>query len=323
MTVWSSYQGVEVADIQPDVPVRHPRWGYDKPARLSGASLLMLADGILLVVCNECGYNGLTGSDPYVKPEGDHKSIIKQADSLLSHINGKHHPSKADRRTSRYTDDQIKVAIKIWLKWRNTRVKNWTQAACDEIGRLGFKPSYAEQWSPDQLGSLVRSYMNRPEFKNVRPAPMNDSDRDAIAAMVRDAAAREGNQNSVAANARITQTRPRGTRIDYDQIVKDSEAVKNERQNEEATVATHAPTPTLNFVSTNGGSEPTPTRVLVMTEPEPEPGSEPVVPDQRRAVVLPPVGAGNYEHLLDLDGTPVFRYKGVLMAGKPVKGIEV
>ena len=327
--IWTSYAGVEVVEVDSQVKCRHPRWGYDpmRLATLKGASLLLLVDETLLVVCDECGYNGLTGSDPYVKPEGEYRSIIKQADSLLSHINGTHHSGKVSRRATMYTEGQIKVAVKTWLKWRGAGVKNWTQSACDELEKRGFKPLYAEHWTPVQLGSLVRGYMKKSEFKNLKAAPMVDEpEQESLVAMVRDAVAREGRRGThVADNVRITQQRVphKHTPIDFEKIIADAEATKGVRQKEEVSVSgtdhisEATSNPILNFV--DSGVESTPTKTLVI---EQSASSFTPAPRQPEVVVVPKVES-EYEHVLELDGTPLFKYKGVLMAGKPVKGIEV
>lgn len=291
----TAYQGVEVIATEV-VPVRHPRWGYEKLTVLKDASLLLLADETALVVCNECQYNGITGRQPYKMPEGKYLSIIKQADAVMSHLAGTHWRSTP--RGSMYTDNQIKVMIKVWLKWSTTGVKNWGQSACSELDRLGFKPFRMDTWNPSALGGLVRIYRKLDRFKNIKAGPVSQEDREDLAKMVREVAAREGaGKASVASTARITEARPQTA----------------ERQEENGV------SPKLSFtVPGEGATEPTPTRTIQMP-PEKVGKSIP-------AMVMPPVElvTSDYEFIVELeDGTPMFRYKGVLMVGKKVKNIEI
>lgn len=347
----TSYQGIEVVEVDHEVKCRHPKFGYDpkRLATLTGASLLLLADETFLVVCDNCSYNGLTGHGSYEKPTGAYKSIIKQADSLLAHINAMHHPggsrkekfaakaaAKAaevpiavERRkdtTSRYTEAEIEAIIRIWLKWRGSGEKMWTKKACDEVTRHGFQTQFGGPWHPDQLGSLVHNHMKKPRFLNLAPAPF---DGDGLAEMVRESAAREGRTGThLADNVRITERKGRykHTPVDFAGIIEASEAAK---QQEVETVP--GADPVLNFVGAGGHAlEPAPTMTLevdavapVSPAPTTVPAPRPVAPT---AIPEPQVGRGglgDYEHVLDLDGMPVFRYKGKLMAGKPVKGLTV
>lgn len=331
MTVRTSYQGVAVEDVQPEVPARHPRWGYDaeKMAPLKGASLLLLADGTLVVVCDLCEYNGITGHEPYVKPEKE-VPILQQTNSVMPHINARHHPNT---NFPRYTDDQIRAAIKVWLKWKNTRVLGWVQHACDELEGLGFKPWLSDHWTRDKLGSLIRSNMSKSRFKDVEAGPMNDTDREALAALVRDAAARAGKDGTtVAGNARITEQKPpahRHTPVDFAQIIASKGAVPAAQQKEDAPV----PGPTLNFVGAgNGGADLLPVKSISLDKkqsakpaprmatkrgPAPEPAPAPVVAPSAQPV------ESDFEFIVLLADGPMFKYKGDLMVGKKVKGIEI
>lgn len=324
MATWTTYQGVEVLDSDDKVEYQHPRWGR-LGKTLTGATLLALADGAYVVVCNECGYNGLTGRKPYVKPEeGEQKPIINQADSLFAHINGIHNPNKTDRSgpprpkkvvSPRYTDAQIKVAIKIWLKWRATRISNWSQSACDELENLGFKPNFAEKWNPDQLGKLVRTHMGRDLFKNIKAGALSDADQEALAEMVRDAAerAQESGRPTVARSARIT-TRVRkvpSRTVSPAPWTEDDEVSETIQKKEEAVAATEGPK--LSF-SGRGGDQSS-TMKLTMNA---DGSSETKVEDQ----AAPPEKEENlYTHVTEQDGCPVFVYgkRKVLMVGKPVR----
>ncbi len=264
-----TYAGVEIIESE-SVPVRHPRWGYEKLAVLKGATLYLLADGTTLVVCDDCGYNGLTGKEPYIKPEGDYKPILKQADSILSHRNGTHMLAKP--RGPMYTEDQIKAVIKIWLKWKATGIKSWGQSACDELTRLGFKTYRGGEWTPSVLGSLARVYTKRQNFRNIKAAPMSEADREVVKA-----------------------------------VAKENKDV-----------------PKLNFVGRGGGDvDETPIRQLKVDLNEKFSKGH-SVPDVLPAMPAPTEYKGDFEFIANLDdGTPLFRYKGVLMVGKPVKGVEI
>jgi hypothetical protein len=292
--------------------------------------LLALADGIFLVVCDECSYNGITGNEPYVKPEGEQKSIIKQADSLLAHINGMHHPKKADRRSSKYDDDLIKVAIKIWLKWKATRILGWTQSACDELERLGFKPYQSERWGAGQLGALVREQIKKDRFKNIKAGPMDDADREAIAALIRETVAREGNGgNHVADNVRITVRKPPHTHtpVDFAKIIASGKGAAPVGQQEEDTnvITGDGPNPTLSFVGS--GADQLSIKTMVIDK---EPHEKPIARETRKPapVLVAPspveVAKSNFQFIVELeDGTPMFKYKDELMVGKKVKGVEI
>lgn len=327
MAIWTAYQGVEVLESDSKVKCRHPKFGYDpkRLATLAGASLLALADGTFLVVCDECGFNGLTGREPYVKPEGDYLPIIKQADSLLAHINGMHHPNKEGRVSTRYTNEQIKVAIKVWLKWRATGILNWTTSACEELESLGFKPYASSAWNAGQLGSLVRRYIKRPEFKNLKAGPMDEEDKAALEAMLREAQAREGRGGThLADNVRITskgnksQTRSEHRPVNFDEIIAASDA-KEARQEEEPTLP-DTPTPVLSF-SPSGGADQTPVKALQVD------ATPLTVPAQRfapAAVATVVEVESDFKLVSDLgNGMIVFTYKGTLMGGKSVKGVEI
>lgn len=328
MTVWTAYQGVPV-ESSDKVKCRHPKHIYDpdKMYVLKDASLLALEGDIWLVVCDLCGYNGITGRDPYVKPDGEYPSIVKQTDSLLAHINGMHHPSRGDRVSNRYTNEQIKVAIKIWLKWRSTGIANWTTSACAELQSLGFKPYSSPAWNPSQLGSLVRSYIRRPEFKNVKAGPMDEDDKAALAEMVREAQAREGRGGThLADNVRITQTGHKAQQRSEHKSVDFAEIIAAKVQQEEETVPSPTPNPTLNYTGKSGGDALAIKTLAVSTSPRSAPKAlaipRPAPPPQR--VVVPAEVEDGFRLVSALDdGTIVFTYKGRLMGGKPIKAFEV
>lgn len=348
-TVWTAYQGFEVLDVDHKVKCRHPLHGYkpDKLAILKGGSLLALSDGVLLVVCDECGYNGITGNEKYETPagvdDGTYKPIIRQADSVLAHINRKHLRGAATARklarqlaknpvspaagptpekTSRYSDAEIAVCIKIWLKWKGTGISHWPQHACDELTARGFKTQFGGTWNSDQLGSLVHNHIKKEKFRNLKAAALTEEEL-SLPEMVRSAqasAARANGGSHVADNVRVTvrgsKARPSTTT---------SETAHEERQ-EDTSVASNSSTakPTLNF---SGSGEPAPTRTLVV-----EPGlvkSSPAVtapvPTQAPAAapVVVPVPS-DFVLVQDLeDGTIIFTYQGKLMGGKPVTGFQI
>lgn len=313
---WTSYAGIEVIDSQVS-PVRHPRWGYERPVSLKGGSLLMLADETLLVVCDTCGYNGLTANAPYVKPEGEYKPIMNQADSVQAHMSGTH-LLKAPRHPM-YTDDQIKVAIKVFLKWRGSRIKNWTLSAANELESMGFKPYRGEHWTPGSLGSLARHYMLQPKFKNIKAATMSEAEQKALAEMVREAAA--SSNGDLAQTARITESKKtthKHTPIDFEKIISQRGAPEVEQDDKQETNVPVANNPTLNFV---GRGEPASTKTMTIEpeqrQPRPAPTYVNPAPAPMEAVSL------GYEHIVELpDGVPMFKYKGILMAGRPIKGVE-
>ncbi len=291
---YTEYQGVEVITFESKVKGRHPRWGYDEKTLFDvrGTSLLGLADGVFLVVCDECGYNGITGNDPYAKPEGEQKPIIKQVDSVMSHKSGTHWAKRG--RPPIYNEARIKVIIKVYLKWKASNIRSWMQAACVELDQLGFKPAISSHWTPGSLGNLIRTYSKQEPYKNLKAGPMNEEDRQAIAEMVREAASagRSKAGTHVADNVRITAKRPLHAPV----VPQDAVVVKQED--------VEVTSPTLNF----GGG-----------------------PDQTKTLVVDAVHAAKHEvvdngfiRVADLaDGTLLFTHNGVLMAGKPVKGIEV
>ncbi len=340
-TVWTSYQGIEVVESDSKVQYRHPRTGASNLSTypLEGASLLALADGVFLVVCDvkDCNFNGITGREPYVKPEGEQRSIADQSRSLFSHINGSHRRIKKPvvkattkkkvipvKPSSRgYSEAQIRVAIKVWLKWRyvgaSGEAKQWTQGACDELTRLGLRPNISNEWTPDQLGSLVRKHIGQDKYKDIRTASMDS----VLAEMVREAAAANADtsKNTVAATARITErkTPHQHTPVDFKKIVEAAEAAKAERREPEVKGKV-SDTPTLSFVGRGSDYvEPMPTRTIATSVVE----EEPVKPETTVKTTSASALVSDYEHILELDGTPVFLYRGTLMAGKPVKGIEV
>lgn len=332
MTVWTSYQGVEVKDSG-TVKCRHAKHGYDpdKMYVLEGASLLALADDTWLVVCDRCSFNGITGRAPYTKPEGKYPDIVKQADSLLAHINGMHHPSREGRVSSRYTNQEIAAAIKIFLKWKSTRMLNWTTAACNDLTDLGFKPYTSKEWTPTQLSSLVRHYQKRPEFMNLKAAPMSEEDK-ALAKIIREAQAsaksRRGTRlaDSVRitakGNTKQTWAERQEQAAEFAAAIQASEAAKVARQEEaEVPAGDNKPSPTtLTFVRTGGlAAEPEPTiRSGSWTVPTPRPEKPlPVV----EVTTLPlPAAESDFKLVSEgEDGLIVFMYKGKLYGGKPAK----
>lgn len=307
-----------------NVKVRHPRWGYDPKtlATLKESSLLALVDGTFLVVCDEpeCGFNGITGFEPYVKPEGEYKPIIKQADSVLSHRNATH-----DRKAGRkpiYSDDVIKVVIKTYLKWKSTRIRGWSESAAQELEAMGFKPAHGEHWSGSIVVSLANRYQKEERFRNIKAGPMDDDDKEVLAKMVRDAAAASGGRNTLGNTARITE-KHKHTPVDFAAIIAakgDVSTVPVQDEPKEEAAVTAPRTPTLTFAANS--AEPTPV-TTIKVDPKVAVSKEAWVdyPPHLRDVVLPP---SDYTHVVDLpDGTPMFMYKGVLMAGKPVKGVSV
>jgi hypothetical protein len=336
MTVWTEYQGVEVKDSDPKVPCRPPNGGYDakKLGTLVDSTLLGLADGTFLVVCNDCGFNGLTGNEPYVRPEGEYKDIVHQADSVRAHKSSTHWRKAG--RPQIYTEGQIKVVIKTWLKWKATRTRKWAQFAVDELDSLGFKPALSERWTAGALGTLVRKYMQKDPYKNIKAAAMDDNDREALAEMVREAAAYAAatRKTAVGANVRITTDKKpahQHTPIDFKQIIEDKKTAQESEQQEDAEVATTkdngaTPAPTLNFVGSGGVMDPTPVRSMVVEETllgKTMPA--PAVTRSRapHAVVAVPVDSP-FELIIELPGgEPMFKYDGKLMVGKVVKGVDI
>lgn len=366
-TEWTAYAGIEVLDVDHQVKCRHPLHGYkpDKLAILGGASLLALADDVLLVVCDECGYNGITGHEPYVTPEGategTYKPIIKQADSVLAHINGKHlRGVKAARRlardlvkdqpvspamvpvpesekTSRYSDAEIAVCIKIWLKWKGTGVSHWPQHACDELTARGFTTQFGGTWNSDQLGSLVHNHIKKEKFRNLKAAALTEEEQN-LADVVRASQAREARSNGgnhLADNVRITTKTPKGAPrqtfaehrpVDFAAI---TDAAKLARQEVETPVTTNAK-PTLSFSGTSDNVEPIPTKTLMvepaLVEKAPRPAPAPSVTTVvTPAPALPPVAVpSDFVLVQELDdGTLIFTYQGKLMGGKPVTGFQI
>ena len=311
---WTSIGGIEVITSQePDV--RHPRWGYDHPVKLDGATELLLSDGTRVVVCDSCSYNGVTGYGPYVKPEGEVKDVLHQSDSVSAHINGMHHPNKSNRRTSFYDDERIRVCIKIWLKWKHTNIKNWTQKACEELDQMGVKPFRGTNWHNGQLGSLVREQIRKPKFKNLKAAQLTDDDKAYLASLVRDSAAATSAQDVrstlLGSNVRITEKKHEHVPVDFEKIIEEQEAAK---QQEEAIVP--AGDPVLTFVPFDEDERPVP--------PKPAPRRKPD-PLLTTIVTVPSVEiiGGDFKHVTDLpDGSPLFTYKGVLMVGRPVKDVQ-
>ncbi len=313
---YTEYQGVNVIDVQPEVRCRHPRWGYDekKMYKLKETSLLLLEDGTLLVVCDDCGFNGLTGNDPYVKPvSDDYKSVLKQADSVLAHKSSVHWRKLG--RPPVYTEDEIKAFVKIWLKWRAIKIKNWSQRAADDLNRLGFKPANSESWNAGSLGALVRNYINKEPFKNLKAASMSDEEK-SLADMIRTSAENANGTTTVARNARITTTqKPKRhththTPVDFAAIIADKEAAGEQQEKEEPV----SPTPILSFDPNEVDSV---SAKAIVIEPKPAPEPVPVIDP------APQQNDDGYKHIATLeDGSPLFTYKNKLMVGKAVKGIE-
>lgn len=318
---WTTYQGVDVITDQP-APVRHPRYGRDHPVELKGATLLLLADGTPVVVCDSCKYNGITGYGLYVKPTGEPRPIFDQSDSMLAHVNGMHHPNKANRRTSFYDDDQIRFAIKIWLKWKHTNVKNWTQRACEELDDLGRKPFRGDHWTTGQLGSLVREYIRKPGFNQLKAAPLTDENKAYLATLVRDAAATASAEDVrarlLASNVRITEKKQHEHKpVDFDAIIKEQEAAKAAQQEDEAAV------PVGNPVLTFGPREET--QVMVVTVPStPAPAPRVVDTVGLHTPAAPAHDDSPFRFIVELpDGSPMFTYGGLLMVGKVIKDVQI
>ena len=339
--VWTEYQGIKVVDCDSNVPCRHPRWGYDpkRLAKLKGACLLALADDTWIVVCNDCGYNGLTGNDPYVTPTGEYKSIMSQSDSVLAHKSGTHWLRAP--RPSMYTDAQIKVVIKVYLKWKASGIRNYTQAAATELNKLGFMPFHSKQWTTGSIGHLVRDYASKDKFRNIKAGPMTEEDLDTLAEMVRSSQAQVSqsalsarHRRSVATEVRITEARKiagRRTPIDYDQIIAEQQAEKaalaasEPEPAQEVEVPTNNPTLTFSKVA-----EPMPTKTLNMEENPNFVSLAPVIPAQtpRTQVLVAPApeeakSGGLIQFVADVDGMPLFRYNGELMVGKKVKNFVI
>ena len=319
---WKTYQGIEVIESQP-APVRHPRHGYKHPTVLKGGSLLLLADETPLVVCDTegCGYNGITGEKPYVKPSGDDatKTILKQADTVRAHINGMHHPNKPNRRTSFYEDEKLRVIIKIWLKWKHTNIRNWTHKACEELDQMGFKPFRGDSWTAGQLGSLTREQIRKPKFKNLRAAALTDNDKAYLASLAPQGTTGHHVSNGADDHVHVP--------VDFVKIIEEQEAAKSAQQEED--VAVPAGEPVLTFAA---GREETPARTLTLKEideinqdEEPE---KPVKPSPRKAAsnlqVDQPQSSNGFVYVAALpDGSPLFTYKGKLMVGKLIKDVQV
>lgn len=326
MPIRTSYQGLEVVDFESTVLARHPRWGHDpeKMAPLKGASLLFLSDGSLVVVCDECDFNGVTGHNPYVKPDVE-RPIVEQADSVMPHINAKHNPSRNGDGSTKYTDGQIRAAIKIWLKWKGSHRLGWVQEACDELEAIGFRPWHGGHWMRDQLGSLMRSSMRKERFKNIEAGPMTNADRESLAALVREIAIREGKDPAtVAGNARITETKNpphKHTPVDFAKIIasKGAGATPAEKK-EDTSVPAKTPVPTLSF---GNGADPAPVKTIVVDSSQPTVVNPGLHKRPEEVVVAAPVES-DFRLLTVLDdGTPMFTYKGSLMVGKKVKGVQV
>lgn len=316
---YTEYQGVAVADIQSEVKYRHPKWGYDedKMPTMDKASLLLLADSTLIVVCDEdgCGFNGLTGRAPYVKPQGEYKTVLSKADSVLAHKSSMHW--RTPGRPPIYTEEDIKAVIKIWLKWKSTKIRGWGKAAAADMNRIGMKPAHAASWTSSSMGSIVRNNIHRDEFKNLRAAPMSDDDR-ILARMIRNATDQGGGPTTVANNARVTE-RKRGTPIDLAAIIASKETpTPLQPQKEEQPVTTAKPT--LSFASLDRETAP-PAFVI---ESVAVPAATVPAPAQQQTVPLVSSSDSSYQHLAVMpDGSPVFVYNGSLMVGKIVKGIQV
>lgn len=303
MIDWKSYQGVEVITAQAGrgiVPRRHPRWGWNSKLDFDNVTLLLLSDDTQLVICDLCNFNGITGYDPYVKPE-EEKTIKDQSNTLLSHFSGKHWVKNP--RGPLYTDDQIRDVIKIWRKWHKSGVKNWSKLVIDELDRLGIKPHRGDEWTKGAASALVRTYGVTKKFKSVRAAALTDADRELIKKLAGLAVAEE----------------------------EEIELPADGSGNPTVTIGAGgggAPGATFTMAIGGGGTAggvskghqvPTVTSVVV---PVPEALAE--APSEASESL--------YVHLGELeDGTPLFKYlrkknghkTWIMMAGKRVKGIEV
>ncbi len=334
--IWSAstYQGIAVFAVEP-ATCRHPRYGDSRPVTLKGASLLLLADGVEVVVCNKCGYNVFTGTEPYVKPEGAIPAPQQQANRVTSHMSTTHLRKQPARPL--YTDAQIKVIIKVYLKWlaigKATKLRNFAESAADELNKLHFKPYRAESWNGASVSSAAHSHMGKPQFKGVVAAPLTSDDLRAL-----------GVVPDVDSTAPVRETRPskrseksfRRTPIDYDPIIAEAAAAKAAREplEDEEPMAK----PRRDPVFTREDIE-TPAERVMSVAPR-MPGDKviggaanapavanPVVWEQpsRLLLGLPEVEVvqPDFQLITEQDGEPVFLYKGKLMVGKTVKSFSV
>lgn len=321
--MWDEYQGVKVEICQDTVKARHPRHGYDQKKMwdLEQASLLLLADETYLVVC-DCGYNGLTGKKPYVKPEGPYKDITKQVDSVMAHKSATHWVKVT--RGSLYSDAEIKTVISIYLKWKQIGGEDWNQRALDEIDLSGIKSRSGGKVTPSAVRNVLSRYRHQDKFRNVGPAPVLAEARATLDEQIREAAAKATRgsrfRHSVATEARITQTKRR-TAIDFDKIVQQHEADKAFRERlapEKAPELIQETTevPTLNFGSPIESAAPLQKLVRQTVVPVDAPV---VVPAPRTPEVV--FEKSDFELVAEIEeGVPLFRYKGgPLMIGKKAK----
>lgn len=300
MIDWKSYQGVDVIEAQKGVLKRHPRWGWDTPVEFQNVTLLLLADDTELVICDLCTFNGITGYEPYAKPETE-KTLKEQSNKLLSHFSGKHWVKKP--RGSYYTDDQIRTVIKIWLKWRSTKISNWTQRAIDELNGMGIKPYRGDTWTRGAVSSLAKVYAKNKKFKNVKAASLTEADKELIRKLARGAASEPEKENEVPVgegNPTLSFGAGGGGGLPGMTIAVGAGGGQGK--------------------NTSGGHQvATPVMVPGVEAPEPAP-----VPAEASEVL--------YKHLGELeDGTPIFQYlrkknghrTWIMMAGKRIKGIEI
>lgn len=325
--MWNEYQGVKVEICQETVRARHPRHGYDQKKMwdLEQASLLLLADETYLVVC-DCGYNGLTGKKPYVKPEGPYKDITKQVDSVMAHKSATHWVKIA--RGSLYSDAEIKTVISIYLKWKQIGGEDWNQRALDEIDLFGIKSRSGGKVTPSAVRNVLSRYRHQDKFRNVGPAPVSVEARATLDQQIQEAAAKAVRdarfRHSVATEARITQTKrgiKRRTPIDFDKIVQQHEADKAFRERlapekaPELTQETTVPS-TLSFGSPIESAAPVQKLVRQTVVPVDKPV---IVPTPRVPEVV--FEKSDFELVAEIEeGVPLFRYKGgPLMVGKKAK----
>lgn len=299
---YKEYQGVPVVTSDSRVKYLHPRYG-DDPKRmptLRGATLLLLEDGTFVVVCDEegCGFNGITGRKPYVKPEGSYRSITEQASSVNSHKTGTHRLKPKRGRKPFYTEPAIRVIIKVWLNWKNSQRIGWAALAAAELDKMGIVPANGVRWTTSALAHVVRKYSNLPKYKNIKAGPMTEEDHKAVIGMI--VARSTGGDSSVASNVRITSTNKSS---DTHPPVDSAAMIAAKKERDE--MASAVTTPTLTF-----------------SGPKAEPEPITISPTREAPVAAPQ--ASSFQLVGNLpDGTVLFTYDNTLMAGKPVKSIEV
>jgi hypothetical protein len=170
------YQGLHIIETEIGLPCRHPKLGAGK-AVLKGAGLLLLEDGSDVVVCFDCGYNGITRDQPYgMRDRSVTRTLLQQADTVQTHRSATHNRTVPWHPL--YNDDQIKKVIRVYLKWlavyKATRIRNWGALAAEELNQAGVKPFRATAWTSSTVGNLAREHLDKPQFKNLRPLAITD-----------------------------------------------------------------------------------------------------------------------------------------------------